>query len=150
LAIVSFSFSKVPDRGQNIGYALSPAGDVNGDGYSDVIVSVYTNVFGVSKDGKVQLYLGTGNGMGSTAVWTSEGKGGTNYGESISSAGDINGDGYYDIIVGAPRFSNGEENEGAVFVYYGSPSGLETNPSWVMEGNQPTHSMEHRFLPPVT
>jgi hypothetical protein len=136
LAIVSFSFSKVPDPGQNIGYALSPAGDVNGDGYSDVIVSVYTNVFGVSKDGKVQLYLGTGNGMGSTAVWTSEGKGGTNYGESISSAGDINGDGYYDIIVGAPRFSNGEENEGAVFVYYGSPSGLETNPSWVMEGNQ--------------
>jgi hypothetical protein len=136
LAVISFSFSKVPDPGNNIGYSLAPAGDVNGDGYSDVIVSVFTNVFGVSKDGRVQLYLGTGNGMSSTATWTSEGKGGTNYGEAINSAGDINGDGYYDVIVGAPRFSNGEENEGAVFVYYGSPKGLETNPSWIMEGNQ--------------
>ena len=119
-----------------MGYYLSPAGDVNGDGYSDVLVSVYNNVFGVSKDGRVQLFLGTGNGIGSAATWTSEGKGGTNYGESIGSAGDVNGDGYFDVVVGAPRFSNGEENEGAVFVYYGSPSGLDTSPSWIMEGNQ--------------
>lgn len=135
-AIISFSFTKHALPGENIGYTLSPAGDVNGDGYSDVMVSVYTNVFGVSKDGKVQLYLGTGNGIGNSPAWTSEGKGGTNFGESISSAGDINGDGYFDIIIGAPRYSNGEENEGGTFVFYGSPSGLDPNPSWVMEGNQ--------------
>jgi hypothetical protein len=136
IAMVSFSFSQKKFFANNVGYSLSPAGDVNGDGYSDVLVSVYTNVFGVSKDGRVQLYLGTGNGISATPVWTSEGKGGTNYGEAISSAGDVNGDGYYDVIVGAPRFSNGEDNEGAVTVYYGSPSGLDTNPSWVIEGNQ--------------
>ncbi len=130
------SFSRAKFAENTVGYYLSPAGDVNGDGYSDVLVSVYNNVFGVSKDGKVQLFLGTGNGIGSAPAWTSDGKGGTNYGESIGSAGDVNGDGYFDVIVGAPRFSNGEENEGAVFVYYGSPSGLETNPSWIMEGNQ--------------
>lgn len=130
----SFSRSHRPENA--VGYYLSPAGDVNGDGYSDVLVSVYNNVFGVSKDGRVQLFLGTGNGIGSAAAWTSEGKGGTNYGESIGSAGDVNGDGYFDVVVGAPRFSNGEENEGAAFVYYGSPSGLDTNPSWIMEGNQ--------------
>ena len=130
----SFSSSYRPEN--VVGYYLSPAGDVNGDGYSDVLVSVYNNVFGVSKDGRVQLFLGTGNGIGSAAAWTSEGKGGTNYGESIGSAGDVNGDGYFDVVVGAPRFSNGEENEGAVFIYYGSPSGLDTSPSWIMEGNQ--------------
>ncbi|MFY8046988.1 MAG: VCBS repeat-containing protein, partial [Chitinophagaceae bacterium] len=130
----SFSSSHRPENA--VGYYLSPAGDVNGDGYSDVLVSVYNNVFGVSKDGRVQLFLGTGNGIGSAAAWTSEGKGGTNYGESIGSAGDVNGDGYFDVVVGAPRFSNGEENEGAVFIYYGSPSGLDTSPSWIMEGNQ--------------
>lgn len=130
----SFSSSHRPENA--VGYYLSPAGDVNGDGYSDVLVSVYNNVFGVSKDGRVQLFLGTGNGIGSAATWTSEGKGGTNYGESIGSAGDVNGDGYFDVVVGAPRFSNGEENEGAVFVYYGSPAGLDTSPSWIMEGNQ--------------
>ena len=109
----SFSSSHRPENA--VGYYLSPAGDVNGDGYSDVLVSVYNNVFGVSKDGRVQLFLGTGNGIGSAATWTSEGKGGTNYGESIGSAGDVNGDGYFDVVVGAPRFSNGEENEGAVW-----------------------------------
>jgi hypothetical protein len=135
-AFVFSSFSRSHRPENAVGYYLSPAGDVNGDGYSDVLVSVYNNVFGVSKDGRVQLFLGTGNGIGSAAAWTSEGKGGTNYGESIGSAGDVNGDGYFDVVVGAPRFSNGEENEGAVFVYYGSPSGLDTNPSWIMEGNQ--------------
>ena len=43
---------------------------------------------------------------------------------------------FADIIVGASRFSNGEENEGAVFVYYGSPDGLKKEASWTAEGNQ--------------
>lgn len=135
-AFILSSFSRSKFAENTVGYSLSPAGDVNGDGYSDVLISVYNNVFGVSKDGKVQLFLGTGSGISSAPAWTSDGKGGTNYGESIGSAGDVNGDGYFDIIVGAPRFSNGEDNEGGVFVYYGSASGLDTNPSWVMEGNQ--------------
>ena len=36
-------------------------------------------------------------------------------GTSVSSAGDVNGDGFYDIIIGAPYYSNGESFEGAVF-----------------------------------
>jgi hypothetical protein len=79
-------------------------------------------VFGVSKDGKVPTlpgYLVTE--WGSTAVWTSEGKGGTNYGESISSAGDINGDGYYDLIVGAPVLVMVKRTKALSLFYYGSP-----------------------------
>jgi hypothetical protein len=82
------------------------------------------------------LLLGTGNGLGSAPAWTIEGKGGTNFGESIAQAGDVNGDGYFDVVVGASRFSNGEDNEGAAFVYYGSPSGLSSTPAWTMESNQ--------------
>jgi len=136
LAAALFAFSQSPLQGATSSYSLSPAGDVNGDGYSDVLVSVFTNEFGVSKDGKVQLLLGTGNGLGSAPAWTIEGKGGTNFGESIAQAGDVNGDGYFDVVVGASRFSNGEDNEGAAFVYYGSPSGLSSTPAWTMEGNQ--------------
>lgn len=136
LAAALFAFSQSPQQGAASSYSLSPAGDVNGDGYSDVLVSVFTNEFGVSKDGKVQLLLGTGNGLGSAPAWTIEGKGGTNFGESIAQAGDVNGDGYFDVIIGASRFSNGEDNEGAAFVYYGSPSGLSSTPAWTMEGNQ--------------
>jgi hypothetical protein len=136
LAAALFAFSRSPHQGAASSYSLSPAGDVNGDGYSDVLVSVFTNEFGVSKDGKVQLLLGTGNGLGSAPAWTIEGKGGTNFGESIGQAGDVNGDGYFDVIIGSSRFSNGEDNEGAAFVYYGSPSGLSSTPAWTMEGNQ--------------
>jgi hypothetical protein len=136
MATALFSFSRSGLPGNATSYVLSPAGDVNGDGYSDVMVSMFTNEFGVSKDGKVQLFLGTGNGLGQSPVWNTIGKGGTNFGESIAQAGDVNGDGYFDVIIGASRFSNGEENEGAAFVYYGSPSGLSASPAWSMESNQ--------------
>lgn len=45
-------------------------------------------------------------------------------GLSVSDAGDVNGDGYADVIVGAPRYFSGESDEGAVFVFLGSASGL--------------------------
>jgi hypothetical protein len=134
VATALFGFTNFPLS--NSSYSLSPAGDVNGDGYADVMVSVFTSEYGVSKDGKVQLYLGTGNGLGAQPVWNSEGKGGTNFGESISNAGDLNGDGYFDVIVGASRYTNGQANEGAAFVYYGSPEGLQSAPGWSMEGDQ--------------
>jgi hypothetical protein len=136
VATALFAFAQSRNQNVSASYSLSPAGDVNGDGYADVMVSVFTNEFGVSKDGKVQLFLGTGNGLGASPVWNTEGKGGTNFGESIANAGDVNGDGYFDVIIGASRFSNGEENEGGAFVYYGSPSGLSASHNWSMESNQ--------------
>jgi hypothetical protein len=119
VATALFAFAQSRNQNVSASYSLSPAGDVNGDGYADVLVSVFTNEFGVSKDGKVQLFLGTGNGLSASPVWNTEGKGGTNFGESIANAGDVNGDGYYDVIIGASRFSNGEENEGgALYIMF--------------------------------
>jgi len=43
-------------------------------------------------------------------------------GWSVASAGDVNGDGYSEIIAGAPGYSNGETGEGAAFVFYGNAS----------------------------
>src|SRR5262249_36426214 len=45
-------------------------------------------------------------------------------GLSVASAGDVNGDGYADVIVGAPVYDNGETDEGAAFVFLGGPSGI--------------------------
>ncbi len=121
----------------NYSYYVSPAGDVNGDGYADILMSVFTSEFGVSKDGKVYLSYGTGSGVTQTPVWTGIcTQDAANYGEAVANAGDVNADGFADIIVGASRFSNGEENEGAAFVYYGSPDGLKKEASWTAEGNQ--------------
>ena len=41
------------------------------------------------------------------------------------------------MIVGAYRYDNGSTDEGAAFVYYGSPSGLSAAPDWTVEGDQP-------------
>ncbi len=48
----------------------------------------------------------------------------TDLGWSVGTAGDVNGDGYSDVIVGAQQYDNVENNEGAAFVWYGSQAGL--------------------------
>ncbi|NIR60512.1 MAG: hypothetical protein GWO02_13855, partial [Gammaproteobacteria bacterium] len=59
-----------------------------------------------------------------------------NFGVSASSAGDVNGDGYADVIVGANNYSNVESGEGGAFVYLGSDSGLVDVPAWDTESNR--------------
>jgi hypothetical protein len=54
----------------------------------------------------------------------------------VSSAGDVNGDGYSDVVVGAKYYDNGQTNEGAAFVYHGSASGISTTASAILESNQ--------------
>ena len=41
----------------------------------------------------------------------------------MATAGDVNGDGYADVIVGAPDYDNGQTDEGRAFVYHGSAAG---------------------------
>ncbi|MBD3393770.1 MAG: hypothetical protein GF418_16685, partial [Chitinivibrionales bacterium] len=50
------------------------------------------------------------------------------YGKSVASAGDVDGDGYSDVIVGCHKYTNGETHEGAVFVYLGNTTGLGSSP----------------------
>jgi hypothetical protein len=49
-------------------------------------------------------------------------------GRSVASAGDVNGDGYADVIVGADHYSGGETNEGAAFVFQGNDEGRLIHP----------------------
>jgi hypothetical protein len=60
---------------------------------------------------------------------------GAQFGFSVA-GGDINGDGYSDVLVGAPLYDNGESNEGMAFVYYGGSSGIPTNHNWSAQSNQ--------------
>lgn len=75
--------------------------------------------------------------LATSVTWTAVGdREAASFGTSVASAGDVNNDGYDDVIVGAPDYSNGQSGEGAVFVYYGSPSGLKEKPDWMVESNQ--------------
>lgn len=81
------------------GYGVASAGDVNGDGYSDLVVGA-TDTSGVT--GAAYLYLGGPPGLATTpAVILTDpgGAAGDYFGHSVASAGDLNGDGYADVVV---------------------------------------------------
>ena len=54
------------------------------------------------------------------------------FGYAVGGAGDLNGDGVDDVVVGAPHYTDGENNEGAIFVYYGSDGGPPARTSLVL------------------
>jgi FG-GAP repeat protein/VCBS repeat protein len=121
----------------SFGQAVSTAGDVNGDGYDDVIVGAPLYDHGQVTEGRAIVYYGSASGPSRTPAWTAEGdQQPAMFGYSVSTAGDVNGDGYDDVIVGAYQYSNGETLEGRAYVYHGSPSGLPTTPNWIDEGDQ--------------
>jgi len=117
------------------GYSVASAGDVNRDGYADVIVGAYKNDSGGSNAGKAYVYHGSSSGLSTTPDWTDLGKAAYEYfGYCVASAGDVNGDGYDDVIVGAWGNNSGGYIAGVAYVYHGSSSGLSTTPDWSDEG----------------
>ena len=115
----------------------SIAGDVNGDGYLDIIVGAEMYNNGLSSAGRVYIYYGSAAGLSTTPNLIIEGnQAGGRLGSSLSPAGDVNGDGFDDIIVGAYYYNNGVPNEGASFVYYGSATGLKITPAWTFSTGQ--------------
>ena len=110
-----------------LGSACWTAGDVNGDGYDDVLVGDRADVSGVFGAGHASLYLGSPAGPGTTPAWVIDGVTyGRFIGEWARGAGDVDGDGFDDVIAcsseGAPR--------GHALVFRGGAAGLEPTPSW--------------------
>ncbi len=128
------------DGGQadaRLGARLGPAGDVNGDGFDDVLVGAYAYDGGETDEGRALVFLGSPGGLSTTAAWSAEGnQEGALFGRSVSSAGDVNGDGFDDVLIGAERFDDTHLNEGAAFLYLGSTTGLSTQPAWSATGGQ--------------
>jgi hypothetical protein len=119
------------------GLAINSAGDVNNDGYGDVIVGSHLYDAPDVNEGKAFLYLGSAEGLGTTPAWTVEGnQAGAFLGSSIASAGDVNNDGHDDVIVGLSRYDVLGDDEGRVELYLGTASGLQATPHWTKNGSQ--------------
>ena len=107
--------------GDQFGYSVGTAGDVNGDGFDDVIVGAYLNDAGGTSAGRAYIYYG-GPGADATADLTLTGEAASdNFGRSVGTGGDVNGDGFDDVIVGADWNDAGGTNAGRAYVYYGGP-----------------------------
>jgi hypothetical protein len=112
---------------------VATAGDVNGDGFDDVVVGAQDYDSGV---GRAFAFHGSSSGLSTSPDWTASEEHSIWFGRSVGTAGDVNADGYDDVIVGAPVYANGQTSEGAAFAYFGSPIGLSTSPDWTAESNQ--------------
>jgi len=115
------------------GHAVASAGDVNADGYGDVIVGA-PGGDGSPRRGKAYVYLGSTAGLSASPVWEMEGdQPDAEFGFSVAGAGDVTGDGFDDIIVGAPRYDGPDPQEGRTFLYLGGPTGILGWPPWTSE-----------------
>ncbi|WP_395686132.1 beta strand repeat-containing protein [Aestuariivirga sp.] len=128
--------------GDYAGYAVSTAGDVNGDGFDDLIVGAFAGDDGGTSAGEAYVVFGSGSGFGTlvgsrqvidlTTLPAAQGfiiqgdVDGDNAGASVSSAGDVNGDGLDDLIVGANGGDDGGAWAGEAYVVFGSGSGFGT------------------------
>ncbi len=130
--------------GETFGYSVHGAGDLNNDGYADIVIGSHGYESSWKESGQVKVYYGGPNLPSQNANWTLQGtRAEQNTGDSVFAAGDVNGDGYADLLIGANSSSVEKQYEGAVLVCYGSPSGLTTNISWAYWPREPGMFLGH-------
>ena len=119
-----------------LGWLFSRTGDVNGDGYDDLLVSARGwKGEGTAVVGCARLYLGGPRGLAATPIWTGVGdQPGGSYGYSVGGAGDVNGDGFDDIVVMQSGWSGRAAHEGRALLYLGGPNGPGKEPVWTGQG----------------
>ena len=136
LSIIADWTAEFDQLAARLGYSVARAGDVNGDGYDDIIIAAPYYDNGQSNEGQVFVYHGSTSGLSLAANWTAAGEqAAALFGKVVAGAGDVNGDGYDDVIIGS-EYENGQTEEGRAYVYYGSTAGLDSLTFWTAEGNQ--------------
>ncbi len=96
------------------GSGVARAGDVNGDGYGDVIVGSLGASFTFTQSGRIYLY----SGQDGSVLWTQDGlTEGAQLGSAVGMIGDVNGDGVPDQVAGA--MGAGEDGRGRAYILSG-------------------------------
>jgi hypothetical protein len=117
----------------DFGASVSAAGDVNNDGYADVIVGAYGDDNNGTGSGSARIF----SGLDGAILYTFNGDSSyDNFGWSVSAAGDVNNDGFADVIVGAPGDDNNGSSSGSARIFSGIDGGIITTINGINSGNQ--------------
>lgn len=126
-------FQMTSTSGDRLGTALA-GGDINGDGYADLLIGAYLNDANGSSAGATYVVFGAAGGFAADLDLTA--LNGTNgfvirgispndlSGDAVSSAGDVNGDGFDDILVTAKQSDINGANAGAAYIVFGKSGGF--------------------------
>lgn len=129
------------NAGVRLGSSVAGVGDVNGDGFADILIGSPFYANGQANEGAAFLYLGGAGAFNTgTDAHYEINQADAEFGTSVAAAGDINGDGFSDVIVGALRYDNGQTDEGGAFVYYGG-STINAVLDATLEANQANAAM---------
>jgi FG-GAP repeat/RTX calcium-binding nonapeptide repeat (4 copies) len=124
--------------GDELGVSVSAAGDVNGDSKDDLIVGAFgADPNGLENAGQSYVVFGSTQGfapslnvsaLNGTNGFAIDGKAEGDFSSRVSAAGDVNGDGFDDLIVGAfGADPNGNAYAGTSYVVFGSPKAFPAN-----------------------
>ena len=122
LSVAPMSFTGENENDYS-GYALSQAGDVNGDGYQDFIIGIYNSDAGASSGGAAAIIYGTATPAATTVSLTNADVRLINdtafehVGYSVAGVGDVNNDGFDDVLIGGQCSSS---SPGVAYLIYGS------------------------------
>jgi len=130
---------KNPVFEDNFAHAVAAAGDVNKDGFADVIVGAWGADTAGPDAGAAYMFFGGREGIkgknATDADIVLKGEATIDYfGFSVGGNCDLNGDGYADVFVGAPLNDKGAKDAGAVYIFYGGPKGPSPTPSHIIRG----------------
>ena len=118
------------EKDDNLGYSVSDAGDINGDGIGDLVIgSPLSDPDDKSNAGVTYVIFGSKEGfdltlnpstLGTKGFVINGDQAGDQSGRSVSNIGDINGDGVDDLAIGAPFSRINGDNSGAAYIIFGS------------------------------
>ena len=119
--------------GAEFGIRIANAGDLNNDGVDDLVVGAFRWDNGQTDTGAAFVYLGPGF-TNSTFLSLVEPM--AFFGAGVGGAGDLNNDGFDDVVVGAPGSDPAPagSNSGAAFVFFGGPGAFDSMPDATMGG----------------
>lgn len=125
-----------PAPSELFGFAFDSAGDVNGDGYADLVIAARDSDATGEDAGRAYVLFGGSDALSqSPQLILSGAAAGDAFGWSVSSAGDVNGDGFSDVVIGAPRNDSKGNNAGRAYVYFGaSNTSMDAGADGVLTG----------------